>query len=592
MIVPMKKYSFLVYHQDYRPFLKELQELGVLDILERETTFDDATHQRLSMVRELQQKIKTLSGRKPGEPVVKAREWEGMELLEALRAEETELEQLNQKKAALRKEYLQAFPWGVFSNKAVEALKNRGVTLRFFVCPESRFDPKWRSLYPISEISVCQSRMHFVVVQLHNESIEIDAEEVKLPDRPVDEVTREQKEVEHQISQVNEKLDEIAAYHIPVLNALLAQLQNEVDFKKAEYYTVREADDKLMILEGWVPAEREPEVIDMLKEKGIVYLAAEPSKTDKPPVLLRNNAFARLYEPIGNLFSLPDYREMDLTPFFAPFFMMFFGFCLGDAGYGLLLIAGATILKFRWKQKMRSLLTLIQWLGLGTVLFGTLTGTFFGIILIEVEQLGNLRKIMLNNDQAFNLALIIGLFQILVGTSVRAFNQFRQNGFVYALSPIGWILLLLGLLDMFLLKLTGIGANIILYAGLFLVVFFSDPSAGILARIGKGLWDLYGLTGIFGDVLSYIRLFALGVSSAILGFVVNDIALQLLGTGPVIGHLLFVVFLIFGHSLDLAISSLGAFVHPMRLTFVEFYKNSGFKGGGKKYQPFSIRKTN
>lgn len=592
MIVPMKKYSFLVYHQDYMHFLKELQELGVLDIIERETTFDHKTLQRLSLIKELQQKIKALSGRKPEEPVVKTRQWEGMELLEALRAEEVELEQLNQKKSFLRKEYLQALPWGTFSNEAIEALNKHRIFLRFFVCPESRFDPRWESQYPLSEISVLQSRKHFVVVQLHDETVEIDAEEIKLPDRPVDAVTREQKEVEYQVSQVNNRIDEIAAHHLPVLYALLAQLQNEVDFKKAEYYTVREADNKLMILEGWVPVEREPDVTGLLKEKGVVYLAAEPSKTEKPPVLLRNNAFARLYEPIGNLFSLPDYREMDLTPFFAPFFMMFFGFCLGDAGYGLLLIAGATILKFRWKQKMRSLLTLIQWLGLGTVIFGILTGTFFGVILIEVEQLGNLRRIMLDNDQAFNLALIIGLFQILVGTGIRAFNQFRQNGFVYALSPIGWILLLLGLLDMFLLKLTGMGANIILYAGLFLVVFFSDPTAGILARIGKGLWDLYGVTGIFGDVLSYIRLFALGVSSAILGFVVNDIALQLLGTGPVIGHLLFVIFLIFGHSLDLAISSLGAFVHPMRLTFVEFYKNSGFKGGGKKYQPFSIKKTN
>jgi V/A-type H+-transporting ATPase subunit I len=138
-----------------------------------------------------------------------------------------------------------------------------------------------------------------------------------------------------------------------------------------------------------------------------------------------------------------------------------------------------------------------------------------------------------------------------------------------------------------LLKIGGFAGNILLYIGLFLIVFFSDPKASIIGRIGKGLWDLYGITGIFGDVLSYIRLFALGVSSAILGFVINDIAMQILATGPIIGHILCGIFLILGHSMNIAIASLGSFVHPMRLTFVEFYKNAGFSGGGKKYKPFS-----
>jgi V/A-type H+-transporting ATPase subunit I len=120
------------------------------------------------------------------------------------------------------------------------------------------------------------------------------------------------------------------------------------------------------------------------------------------------------------------------------------------------------------------------------------------------------------------------------------------------------------------------------------VLFFSDPSVNIFMRVGKGVWDIYStVTGIFGDLLSYIRLFALGLSSAILGFVINDIGLQILGSSKILGPVFFVIFLVIGHTLNILISSLGSFVHPMRLTFVEFYKSAGFKGGGEEYKPFT-----
>ncbi len=303
-----------------------------------------------------------------------------------------------------------------------------------------------------------------------------------------------------------------------------------------------------------------------------------------------------MYEPIGKLFSLPAYQELDLTPFFAPFFMMFFGFCLGDVGYGLVILIGTTIYKLKAKSDIKPILSLAQFLGIGTIIFGTLTGTFFGISLLEVESLGNIRNIMLDSQKTFYLALGIGLFQILFGLIIKAVNSIRMFGWQYALPSIGWFILILCLLDLSVLELATSVTLYLLFVALALIVFWSDPKAGIFGRIGKGIWDLYGITGIFGDVLSYIRLFALGISSAILGFVINTIGLQILGSAPIIGPILFVVFLIIGHLANLLISSLGSFVHPMRLTFVEFYKNAGFIGGGKEYKPFKnkllIKKEN
>lgn len=124
-------------------------------------------------------------------------------------------------------------------------------------------------------------------------------------------------------------------------------------------------------------------------------------------------------------------------------------------------------------------------------------------------------------------------------------------------------------------------------AGL-LIFVFNNPGKNIFSRFGSGMWESYGMiTGLFGDILSYIRLFALGISSAILGFVFNDISLQFLEI-PYIGWLFFLLLLLIGHSINLFLAMLGGIIHPMRLTFVEFYKNAGFQGGGKKYSPFII----
>jgi V/A-type H+-transporting ATPase subunit I len=192
----------------------------------------------------------------------------------------------------------------------------------------------------------------------------------------------------------------------------------------------------------------------------------------------------------------------------------------------------------------------------------------------------------------FYLSILIGAMQIIFGIFVKVMNITRRRGFRYALSSVGWLVLIIALVlrgtgVMESAALTYIWYGLLGVAGLFILVL-NKPGEGIIARVGGGIWDSYNMvTGIFGDLLSYIRLFALGISSAILGFVFNDISLQLLSI-PWIGWLFFLVILIAGHSINLFLATLGGFIHPMRLTFVEFYKNAGFEGGGKEYKPFSI----
>ena len=222
------------------------------------------------------------------------------------------------------------------------------------------------------------------------------------------------------------------------------------------------------------------------------------------------------------------------------------------------------------------------------MIFGVVTGTLLGFNMDEIAALKPFHKLMLDDTTVFYLALGIGLVQIIYGMVIQAYSRAKQFGFQYALSLIGIIIGVFALIDMTLVKMGGEYSKFGLYAGVFLMLFFSDPGISIPARIGKGLWDLYStITGIFGDVLSYIRLFALSASGGILGYVINSISLPLLDSIPILGPVLFIIVMIVGHGANIALSGLGAFVHPMRLTFVEFYKNAGFVGGGKKYNPYS-----
>ncbi len=437
--------------------------------------------------------------------------------------------------------------------------------------------------------------VYFILVRENNEFIELDAEEIKTPERPLSEVVGRRDEINLRFETIAKELDDIAATATPILRSTLNSLTSSTDLRRVMANTRAEAGEKVMLLQGFAPTTAEKELQEFCETNNILFVEGKPESKDKIPVMLQNSKFSKLFEPISKLFSLPAYHELDLTPLFAPFFMMFFGFCLGDAGYGLVILLGASLYKPKAKPDIRPYLSLAQFLGIGTIIFGIVSGTFFGINLIETEVvfLENMRGYFLDSGKMFNLALIIGAIQIIFGMVVKVFNITRQRGFAFALSTIGWLLLIIGMLVRYALvnyEILPPNDKIVLYAILgvagVLILFLNDPSVNIFVRFGMGIWDVYGMvTGIFGDLLSYIRLFALGISSAILGLVINSIGLDMLSI-PVVGPVIFILFLTIGHVANILISSLGAFVHPMRLTFVEFYKNAGFNGGGKEYKPF------
>ncbi len=555
-------------------------------------------------------------------------------------------------------------PWGDYDPGDFIKLKSAGYKIQLFRCPAMQFDPEWEERYQLFQINKTKGVVYFLTVSPEEKKIMIDAETEELSNKTLSSLRSDLEKVKNQKNDIYAELSSLTSDATEILEKKRQFLSDEISMISVILDTQKASDEKLMILKGWCPEEKEEKLIKLLNERGIVYFDSIPDKNDSPPVLLKNNRFSRLFEPIGKLYNLPGYSEMDLTPFFAPFFMLFFGFCLGDAGYGVFLILFATILKLKAHKKTRPLLSLVQYLGVATIVFGLISGTFFGInlidsgytlssqsieelssketvpqtVLIKLEELegqyfktrsefqsalelqlsnesftlfGNriiqhsepgirffssFRHLMLDPLKMFYFSLIIGGIQILFGFFIRIINISKQKGFKHALSSMGWFILIVSLIlytvgkKLEILNLDTLRYIFYIISGIagLLIFVFNNPGKNIFSRLGSGMWDSYGMiTGLFGDILSYIRLFALGISSAILGFVFNDISMQFLEI-PYIGWLFFLLLLLIGHSINLFLAMLGGIIHPMRLTFVEFYKNAGFQGGGKKYSPFII----
>lgn len=591
MIVPMTKYAFLVAGSEYPVFLEELRRQGLFHAEEIHREWSPGMEALRLARRRVEEGIRLLEGRK-AEPVPEADLSEsGMEILEQLQDLQEDRERLSQQLQQLEKEYKTAAVWGNFSHADLEKLAENGIELRFYAIPGKDFNPAWKTSFALEIVREAPPMVYFVQVARLGEPTVGELTPIPAPGQSPAALQGRMQAIRHQLEKTDKSLDYYAASGVSKLRALLVELEDEADLEQVRHQSALVVEEKVCLLKGFVPRDREEAFEDFCRRSGLVYLRAKPKPADPVPVLLKNNRFSRLFEPIGELFSLPAYAELDLTPFFAPFFMMFFGLCLGDAGYGLLVLLGITLYKARAKENMKPVLTLGQWLGLSTVIFGLLTGTVFGINLIEasIPGLEQFKGFMLNSQQVFNFSLALGGIQILFGLVLQAVNRIRLYGLKYAISVFGWIILLLSLTDLAVAKAIAPVSQYAVWVGVGLILFFNDPDAKVIVRIGKGIWELYGITGFFGDLLSYIRLFALGVSGATLGFVINQVAIPIFDINPILGPILGGLLLVVGHTANLLLSSLGAFVHPMRLTFVEFYKNAGFQGGGKPYRPFVKR---
>lgn len=644
MIVTMKKLALLLHHSDREELLRQLQELGLVHIDEVGEKDGSVLIGRQNALKEAQSVLAALPA--PSDQELKAlpapeKAVDCQALVREYTNYKNELAQLDNRLADIAKTLEQYAPWGDFSPATLDKLAAAGLKLNFYVIKQELLaayqqEDRWL------EIINRQNGLVYVVSDANPADLPL-AEHVHLPAKSPDGLKEELADLTRQRESLAAKM---AAYNCEAANIAryVATLGDELGYESAKLNLGNCLDGKVLELEGYFPAANETEVKAVLDRQAVWYDISAVGDQDDAPIKFKNSRLNKLFLPITEIYQLPDYHEVETTPFIAPFFTLFFGVCLGDVGYGLLVLLIGLLGLWKGPKNMRSIMGLVNVLGLSTIACGFLLNGFFGqpifgpgalffpdmaVPLLSSYDEGWMNVGTVNGRTtypAMSFALLVGFVQLCLGMLINIVNAWRQDGPVYALRPLSSLLMFAGLIfwwaavpdfmnmsdlnpSKFSLGQYNIGAILTMVpdwlgmaltcAGVFLLLFFGSPDKKFFVRPALGLYDLYSfVTGIMGDLLSYIRLFALGLGGGLVGASFNSLAMMLItdkaGTVDWATPLAIftVLIIVVGHAINFALSLVSSFVHPLRLTFVEFYKNLGFKGGGRPYQPLSMNPLN
>ena len=355
----------------------------------------------------------------------------------------------------------------------------------------------------------------------------------------------------------------------------------------------------------WLPAKEASRIQKKIEAiaPSVALTMSDPGEDEEPPTLLENGNCFRPFAILTDLYSPPTYRGIDPTPLLAPFFFIFFGMCLGDAGYALVMLGaiGWLFKKYhRVPSKVRDFIVLFAFCSISTFVYGIVSGSFFGDfidaflpILSPVKDALMLVDPMKDPTQVLGISLLFGVVHLMFGLSIAAYDEFRHGRPIDAVgADISWILLVVGLCFLG----TAIGGilpphfkilgQIMAIVGAVIVFWYAGrEKSNIFSKITSGFLALYGSTSYLGDILSYSRLLALGFGSAVIGMIVNMLGGMAAGI-PYVGWLIAVVVVVGGHIFSILINLLGSFVHPLRLQYVEFF-GKFYSGGGETFAPLA-----
>lgn len=500
----------------------------------------------------------------------------------------------------------------------LEKMNTERYTVQLWTFPSGAVEealPDIMELYELSHfefVSEGEGKTHYAVITSRDEGSELmdalkkaggshgefgDVEGT--PGEIISKELEKRDEWEDELSRLKLEAAELAENVIDELYVLIDYYREKLALAEVENNLYR--TDSVFLLEGWV---RE---LDRKKfEKGImedfedVEIAfRKPKKDEIPPVHLENSSLVEPNEFVMTLYGNPKYEEIDPTPYFAPFFILFFAMCLTDAGYGaaLSVIAAIILIKFKPSGGAGKLIRLLLTGGIVTTVVGILAGGVFGISLGSVPGLNKLVFVnpLKEPMKMLYISFFLGIVHILFGMGIQMVRKIRQGMvadgifdnlfwiiFLIFLAPLGYAGILDGEVTPRIMHICKWG-SLIMAAAIFLTGGRKKES--FVMKILGGLAGFYDIVGYFGDVLSYARLLALGLATSAIAMAVNDIAGMVVGLPYYTGYIAMALILAGGHLFNVAVNSLGGFVHSARLQYLEFFSKF-FSGGGRPFKPF------
>lgn len=365
-----------------------------------------------------------------------------------------------------------------------------------------------------------------------------------------------------------------------------------LDCKRREADSLSAETEKTFLMQGWVPepmAEKLQKKLLALSPSATVELT-EPEEGEAPTILLKNNAFGTAFEPVVEGFAMPSYQGIDPTAVMAPFYVCLFGMMVSDAGYGLLMSLALLIFVKVKKIKLKNakMLYLLIFGGISTIVWGLAFNTVLGFNPLPKMHAWFPLDAVNDPMPVMAVCLAIGAIHLFAGLGVAAYMNLRKGDVVAAVSDqLSWFLLLVGLGLLAVPATAAIGKYIALAGTAIILVMTGRDKKNPIKRLLSGLGALYGITGWISDLLSYMRLFGMGLATGVIGMVFN-ILIGMVWSGGIIGKVIAVVLFIVCHLFNLGINALGAYVHACRLQYIEFF-GKFYEDGGRPFKPLDLK---
>lgn len=635
MIVPMKKVSLIIRENKKNETLKKLRKLGIVHI-----EITEGSGERLASLQEqialLESAIFTIGKRKNVEP--KDVDAAGaLSVATRIQALDAEKKQCQAERITLNSELDRLKNWGDIDPSSINDLESKGYEISFYEMPKSEYELLSESIKTV-RIDATKSTVRFMLLKSNSEDFDVvisslNTYRLALPQLSTSEMKQRLLELSTRINEIDEMISANACYVESIKRAVRAT-EKEIEF---ETYATGMADENLSPekeaplsvshFTGYIEAENLDRLKQTAQSNSWGLLVEEPSIEDNVPTKLKNNKFVSLIYPLTDfLGTVPGYFEYDISGWFLAFILIFFGIIFGDGGYGLFICAVAAIPIIKSliaKKQISPMFLLVGLFGLSTVLWGTLTCTWFGLSPEQLPAwLKSLSIPVISNvyadkiwypfwtngtvglTTAQNLQILCFVFALVQLTVAHIKCAVRNRKSLKVIGDIGSAIELIGMFYLvlsfvvngevfrFSLVIGGIPVGTIAIAfvaiGFVLSFIFANYEGSVIKSILSSLTNivsvLLGIFNLFSDIVSYIRLWAVGLAGAAISATVNELA------GPLLGNFMFMILaialLVFGHGLNMILNILSVIVHGIRLNTLEFSSHLGMSWSGYKFKPF------